>query len=121
MIHSLLRDLRDVPFVDFWHQIRSPAAKQAKPSSKLSRNSFRRHLSIPGMIRGMRECFDRIPDPMRDLTLSGVLMPGLVAFPPRMPSRPLFDKRTRRGEDPVQARNLGSLFGVEMPSSDSCC
>ena len=46
---------------------------------------------------------------------------GLVAFPLRMPSLLLFDKQTRRGGSPIQARNLRSLFGVEMPPPDSCC
>lgn len=95
MIRRLLRDPRDFPFVDYWHQICIPAAKQAKPSGKMSGNSFRSQLPIPGMIKRMRERFDRIPDPI--------------------------DKQTRRGGDPVQARNLHSLFGVETPPPDSCC
>ena len=78
---------------------------------------------MPGIVKRMRECLDRIPDPInpRDFNRPGGLMPGLVAFSLGMPSLLLFDKQTRRGGDPVQARTLRSLFGVETPPSDSCC
>ena len=46
-------------------------------------------------------------------------MSGLAVFSLKMPSLLQFDRQTRSGEDPVQARNLRSLFGVETPPSDS--
>ena len=87
----------------------------------MSRDSFRRHLSMPGMLKKMRACFDRIPDPInpRDFTLADCLMSGLAVFSLKMPSLLQFDTQVRGGEDPVQARNLHTLFGVGKPPSDT--
>jgi len=87
----------------------------------MSRESFRRHLSMPGMLRMVRACFDRVADPLdiRGITLSDCLMSGLAVFSLKMPSLLQFDKRVRLGEDPVQARNLRSLFGVDKVPSDT--
>ncbi len=54
----------------------------------------------------MCACLDRIPDPInpRDFTLPDCLMSSLAVFSLKMPSLLLFDKQTRRGEDPVQVR-----------------
>jgi len=50
----------------------------------MSGPSFRRRLSMPGMLRTMRECFDRVPDPLktRTMNLSDRLMSGLAVFSP---------------------------------------
>ena len=87
----------------------------------MSRKSFRRHLSMPGMLAAMRACFDRVPDPLRTrgISLSDCLMSGLAVFSFKMPSLLQFDTRVRGGEDPVQARNLRTLFGVVRAPSDT--
>ncbi len=50
----------------------------------MSGNPFRKHLSMPGMLRAVRACFDRIPDPIstRGIGLSDCLMSGLAVFSP---------------------------------------
>ncbi len=87
----------------------------------MSRKSFRRHLSMPGMLAAMRAFFDRVPDPLRTrgISLSDCLMSGLAVFSFKMPSLLQFDTRVRGGEDPVQARNLRTLFGVARAPSDT--
>ena len=82
----------------------------------MSRDSLRKHLSMPGMLRAVRACLHRIADPTgtRGISLSDCLMPG-----PRC-SRP--GHRRRRspgGGDPVMARNLRPLSGVGRAPSDT--
>ena len=74
---------------------------------------------MPGMLPEMRKCFDRVPDPIRsrDFSLSDCLMSGLAVFSLKFPSLLQFDLKMRGGEDPVQAHNLRTLFGVsKVPS-----
>ena len=54
----------------------------------MSKDSFRKHLSMPGLLREMRECFDRVPDSIvsRSITLSDCLMTGLSMFCLKIPS-----------------------------------
>ena len=72
-------------FVDFLRWIFYFAAKQVqqeKLSSTMSKDSFRKDLSMPGLLREMRECFDRVPDLIvsRGITLSDCLMAGHAIF-----------------------------------------
>lgn len=92
-----------------------------QPSSKMTVNAFRKHLSMPGMLRAMRGRFDAIDDPIRSrgISLSDCLMSGLAVFSMKMPSLLKFDVMVRSGEDPVQARNLRTLYGVERAPSDT--
>ncbi|MCY4207908.1 MAG: hypothetical protein OXD29_08165 [Roseovarius sp.] len=62
-----------------------------------------------------RKHFDDIPDPIRTrgTGLSDSLMSSVAVFSFKMPSLPRFDRNTRGGEDPVMARNLRPLFGVQ--------
>ena len=48
----------------------------------MTQNSFRKHLSMPGMLSEVRKCFDNVPDLVasRGLTLSDCLMTGLAVF-----------------------------------------
>ena len=48
----------------------------------MTQNSFRKHLSMPGMLSEVRESFDSIPDPVvsRGITLSDCLMTGFGVF-----------------------------------------
>ncbi len=87
----------------------------------MSRDSFRRHLSMPGMPAAVRERFDRIADPTvtRGISLSDCLMSGLAVFSLKIPSLPQSGTQVRGGGDPVQARNLRSPFGVARAPSDT--
>ena len=107
--------------VDFLRWIFYAAAKQAKLSGKMSKDSFRKDLSMPGLLREMRECFDRVPDLIvsRGITLSDCLMAGLAMFSLKIPSMLKYDQLVRLDENAVQAKNLKSLFGVKQPPSDT--
>ena len=50
----------------------------------MSSSSIRRHLSMPGMLRAMRDCFDLVPDPLdtRGITPSDCLISGLPKWGP---------------------------------------
>ena len=95
--------------------------KTSGKRAKTMRNSFRRHLSMPGMLDMTRERFDRVPDPIsaRCMSLSDCLMSGLAVFSFKLPSLLQFDRKVRGGEDPVMARNLRALFGVARAPSDT--
>ncbi len=73
------------------------------------------------VLRAVRACFDRIPDPIdtRDFSLPVGLTSGLAVFSPRIPSLLQSGRQVRGGEDPVRARNLRSLFGVGKAPSDT--
>ena len=107
--------------VDFLRWIFYAAAKQAKLSSKMSKDSFRKDLSMPGLLREMRECFDRVPDLIvsRGITLSDCLMTGLAMFSLKIPSMLKYDQLVRLDKSTVQAKNLNLLFGVKRPPSDT--
>ncbi len=49
---------------------------------------------MPGMLKKMHECFERIPDPINppDFTLLDCLMSGLAVFSLKMPYLLQFDK-----------------------------
>lgn len=85
------------------------------------KNTFRKSLSMPDILSTIRTCFDDIPDPLnpRQFTLADCLMSGLAVFSLKMPSLLQFDRQMRDGADPIQARNLRSLFGVRKPPSDT--
>ena len=87
----------------------------------MTQNSFRKHLSMPGMLSEVRECFDSIPDPVvsRGITLSGCLMTGLGVFSLKMTSLLSFDEKIRSDESPEPVENFKSLFGVDQVPSDS--
>ena len=88
---------------------------------QMVKKSFRKDLSMPGMLRVVRECFDDISDPVvtRGITLSDCLMLGLAVFSMKIPSLLRIDELIRSDADSVQAGNLKSLFGVKRFPSDS--
>ncbi len=98
-----------------------PPPDRQKPGRKMSRNPFRRHLSMPGMLQAVRACLHRIPDPIstRGIGLSDCLMSGPAVFSFRMPSLPQSGRQVRGGGDPVMARNLRPLSGVGRAPSDA--
>lgn len=87
----------------------------------MTKLSFRKHLSMPGMLKKVRECFDSIPDQRktRGVSQSDCLMSGLAMFSLKIPSLLKFDELVRGEEDPIEARNLRSLFKVERAPSDT--
>ena len=107
--------------VVFLRWIFDAAAKQAKLSGKMSKDSFRKDLSMAGLLREMRECFDSVPDLIisRGITLSDCLMAGLAIFNLKIPSMLKYDQLVRLDESTVQAKTLRSQFGVKRPPSDS--
>ncbi len=80
----------------------------------MSGNSFRKHLSMPGMLHPH-------PHPINtgDFSLSDCLMSALAVFSLKFPSLLQFDRQVRGGEGSVQARNLRSLLdGLRRTSAD---
>jgi hypothetical protein len=82
---------------------------------------FRKHLSIPGLIKTVHQQFCKIPD-SRDfkreptIPLKDHLMSGLAVFGLKCPSLLRYD-RSRSNE--VTAQNLRDLYHVETPPSDT--
>ena len=85
----------------------------------MTQNSFRKHLSMSGMLSEVRECFDSISDLVvsRSITQSGRLMTGLAVFSLKMTSPLNFDEKIRLSLNTAQHFKL--LFGVDMISSDT--
>ena len=107
-------DCRKRSFVDFCCRNRLLCQKTAGKRAKTTGNSFRGHLSMPGMPDMTRKRFDRVPDPIsaRCMSLSDCLMSGLAVSGFKLPSLLQFDRKVRGGEDPVMARSPRALFGV---------
>jgi hypothetical protein len=82
---------------------------------------FRKHLSIPGLIKTVHQQFSKIPDP-RDfkrenaIPLKDHLMSGLAVFGLKCPSLLSYD---RSRTDEATALNLRKLYLVETPPSDT--
>ena len=72
----------------------------------MAQKSFRKYLSMPGMLDIVRKCFDRIPDPVisRGITLSDCLMTG-VSVNLKMTS--MRKSIIRLDESSVPAKNSG--------------
>ena len=87
----------------------------------MTQNSFRKYLSMPGMLSEVRECFDSIPDLVvsRGITLSGCLMTALGVFSLKMTSPLSFEEKIRLDKNPEPAENFKSLFGVDQIPSDT--
>ena len=81
--------------------------------------AFRKTLSAPGLLRIVRERFDRIQDPVagRGLTLTDCLMSGLAVFGLKYASLPRFDLDARV-EGTIRS-NLSGLYGVGRAPSDT--
>ncbi len=92
-----------------------------KPGRKMSRDSLRKHLSMPGMLRAVRACLHRIADPIdtRGISLSDCLMSGPAVFSLRMPSLLQFDRQVRGGGEPPPAvrRGAGAVGHLDAPAA----
>lgn len=84
-------------------------------------SSFRKHLSIPGLIKTVHQQFSKIPDP-RELKREGTislkdhLMSGLAVFGLKCPSLLSYD---RSRFDEATEQNLRDLYLIETPPSDT--
>ena len=83
--------------------------------------SFRKHLSLPGLLKAVCQQFSKIPDPRnfsRDckITLKDHLMSGLAVFGLKCPSLLDYD---RKRKEVATAQNLRDLYNVENPPSDT--
>jgi hypothetical protein len=81
--------------------------------------SLRKHLSAPGLLRIVRQCFDKIPDHRAkkpEIGLTDALMSGLAVFQFKYPSLLKFDEE--RNETSVR-HNLRTLFGVPKAPCDT--
>lgn len=84
-------------------------------------STFRKHLSIPGLIKTVYDHFSQIPDP-REFTrkgfapLSDHLMSGLAVFGLKCPSLLDYD---RKRKDIATEHNLRDLYHVENPPCDT--
>jgi hypothetical protein len=82
---------------------------------------FRKHLSIPALIKTIHQQFSKIPDP-RDFKREGAiplkdhLMSGLAVFGMKCPSLLSYD---RSRSDEATAQNLRDLYLIESPPSDT--
>lgn len=84
-------------------------------------SSFRKHLSIPGLIKTVYQEFSKIPDPRQFLRKKAApiinhLMSGLAVFGLKCPSLLDYD---RKRKDTATEHNLRTLYHVEDPPCDT--
>jgi hypothetical protein len=85
------------------------------------KSSFRKHLSVPGLLKSIHQQFSKIPDP-RDfkreasIPLINHLMSGLAVFGLKCPSLLSYD---RSRSNATTAQNLRDLYLVKIPPSDT--
>ena len=94
-----------------------PAKRPPPPDPKSL--VFRKTLSIPGLLKIVRDSFSKIPDhrsKKSTYSLPDVLMSGLAVFGFKCPS--LLDFNEKR-EDKRVKHNLHQLYGVEQAPSDT--
>ena len=80
---------------------------------------LRKKLSAPGLLGTVRKSFDAIADLRREgapISLADALMSGLAVFSLKYPSLLQFD---RQRNDPAEAHNLRTLYGVEQVPCDT--
>jgi len=81
--------------------------------------SFRKHLSIPGLLALVSSVFSAIPDPRKnkvDISLSDALMSALAMFSLKYSSLLKFDEE--RNEEIIQ-RNLKNLYKINKAPCDT--
>jgi len=80
---------------------------------------FRKTLSVPGLLKIVRGCFNQVSEHRRkesSYSLTDVLMSGLAVFSLKCPSLLDFDKQ--RQEERVR-HNLHHLYGVKQAPCDT--
>jgi hypothetical protein len=81
--------------------------------------AFRKHLSAPGLLKTLRNCFQEVPDHRSgksEIPLVDALMSGLAVFGLKYPSLLKFDEERHEG---TVRHNLSSLYGVERAPCDT--
>jgi len=82
-------------------------------------SKLRKKLSAPGLLGTVRKSFGSMVDPRREgspISLADALMSGLAVFSLKYPSLLQFD---RQRDDPAEAHNLRTLYGVEQAPCDT--
>jgi hypothetical protein len=79
---------------------------------------FRKTVSISGLLKKLRHCFERIPDTRRESSIPIVdyLMSGVAIFGLKYPSLLQFDHARF---DEIRRSNLRSLYGIERAPCDT--
>lgn len=87
----------------------------------MSRNTFRQHLSMPGLLREVSQHFETIIDPVedRECSLADCLMSSLAVFLSKFPELLEFEDILSQRPNEPQFYNLRKLFGVEKVPFDS--
>ena len=65
--------------------------------------TFRKHLSAPGLLKTLRNCFQKVPDQRSgksEIPLVDALMSGLAVFGLKYPSLLKFDEERHEGTAP---------------------
>ncbi len=85
----------------------------------MGKAKLRHNLSAPGLMRSVRNSFQKISDPVkgRQWALPDVLMSGLAIFSLKYPSLLSFDRASRN--DKTVKHNLKKLFGVRATPCDT--
>ena len=81
--------------------------------------SFRKYLSIPGLLIIVRSVFSRVPDHRKkniEISLPDALMSALAMFLLKYPSLLQFDEE--RNKEIIQI-NLKNLYGIDNPPCDT--
>lgn len=81
--------------------------------------ALRKHLSTPGLLKAIRQCFAEVEDRRRgcEIALVDALMSGLAVFGLKYPSLLKFDEGYRT--EAVIRSNLRTLYGVERAPCDT--
>jgi hypothetical protein len=84
----------------------------------MSQRGFRQSLSLPGLLKSMRQLFEKVPDtkPNANIPLADHLMSGPAIFGLKYPSLLQFDQ-DRNGE--LTHANLKNLYGIRQAPSDT--
>ena len=84
----------------------------------MSKSAFRKSLGLPGLLKNVRRCFEKIPDPKTSCSIPLVdhLMSGLAVFGLKYPSLLQFDQD--HNAQIIQS-NLRRLYGIEQAPSDT--
>ncbi len=84
----------------------------------MAKSAFRQSLSLPGLLKEARRCFERVPDTKSgcSIPLADHLMSGLAVFGLKYPSLLQFDQDQQ--VDIIRS-NLRSLYGIEKAPCDT--
>jgi hypothetical protein len=85
---------------------------------------FRKKLSIPGLLKTVRQAFKRVTEPTpsrrtRHWSIGDCLHTGLALFGFKYSSLLHFDQTLRDPDDPVPRQNMCQLYGLDKVPSDT--